>query len=58
MSVFWMDAWVFPLNRGYSKAILFDAYQVRVRHVLDTPGYSKAILFDAYQVCVTGVPRT
>ena len=33
-----MDAWVFPLNRGYSKAILFDAYQVRVRHVLDTSG--------------------
>jgi len=28
LSVFWMDAWLYPLNRGYSKAILFDAYQV------------------------------
>ena len=24
-----MDAWVFPMNRGFNKAILFDAYQVR-----------------------------
>jgi hypothetical protein len=28
LSVFWMDAWIFPLNRGYEKAILFDAYQL------------------------------
>ena len=67
LSVFWMDAWLFPLNRGYSKAILFDAYQVCVSHVLNTSGLcergvgnTRSVLKTCWthQVCVRHVLDT